>query len=93
MGTPLDQFQQDNHGLPMDKQHATPSPPVDVQALAPMVSTSQAMPNEAMPTHPDHGRVVTGATDRRLPGRRWRQGVEFPRGEVGRPGNPPPTCW
>lgn len=61
MGTPLDQFQQDNHGLPMDKQHATPSPPVDVQALAPMVSTSQAMPNEAMPTHPDHGRVVTGA--------------------------------
>lgn len=62
MGTPLDQFQQDNHGLPMDKQHATPSPPVDVQALAPMVSTSQAMPNEAMPTHPDHGRVVTGAT-------------------------------
>ena len=71
MGTPLDQFQQDNHGLPMDKQHATPSPPVDVQALAPMVSTSQAMPNEAMPTHPDHVRVVTGVHPGSDGGKAW----------------------
>lgn len=71
--TSLGQFQQDNLGKPVAPQAATPSPPVNVQPLAPAPGQTIPMPNQAAPTHAEHTGNVSG-TNTGLPPGAWLGG-------------------